>query len=267
MSMAHGLEVRVPLIDHRLAQRMLLCRDRGSWMRQLRNLCSSGRSPVNFRRRSSIDGSAVLLCPSNTGCGRLASHCRRQFEQDQRWRTWYDDQPISGTSSMGRFFAGSNFLDAPVVVVRAAKLVRAAHFGLNDSQQATNNEQRLTMQKVEEVRNVANAVRSWQTAGQRDHSGAQRGEESAAMSAGAERRWAKSIVIDSQSTDETVEIARSYGAQVVQFHYQGGWPKKRQWAMDTLPLAYDWILLLDADEMLTPESRRRNSSSDPKSGD
>src|SRR5208282_6322672 len=60
-------------------------------------------------------------------------------------------------------------------------------------------------------------------------------------------------VIDSQSTDESVEIARSHGAQVVQFHYQGGWPKKRQWAMNTLPIAYDWILLLDADELLTPE--------------
>jgi glycosyltransferase involved in cell wall biosynthesis len=60
-------------------------------------------------------------------------------------------------------------------------------------------------------------------------------------------------VIDSQSTDDTVEIARSHGAQVVQFHYQGGWPKKRQWAMNTLPIAYDWILLLDADEVLTPE--------------
>jgi glycosyltransferase involved in cell wall biosynthesis len=61
------------------------------------------------------------------------------------------------------------------------------------------------------------------------------------------------FVIDSQSTDETVEIARSFGAQVVQFHYQGGWPKKRQWAMDSLPLAYDWVLLVDADEALTPE--------------
>ena len=60
-------------------------------------------------------------------------------------------------------------------------------------------------------------------------------------------------VIDSQSTDDTVEIAKSHGANVVQFHYAGGWPKKRQWAMDTLPLAYDWILLLDADEVLTPE--------------
>src|SRR6202451_1800932 len=60
-------------------------------------------------------------------------------------------------------------------------------------------------------------------------------------------------VIDSQSSDETVEIARAHGAQVVQFHYQGGWPKKRQWAMNTLPIAHDWILLLDADEVLTPE--------------
>ncbi len=60
-------------------------------------------------------------------------------------------------------------------------------------------------------------------------------------------------VIDSQSTDDTVSIAQSHGAKVVQFHYAGGWPKKRQWAMDTLPFAYDWILLLDADEVLTPE--------------
>jgi glycosyltransferase involved in cell wall biosynthesis len=60
-------------------------------------------------------------------------------------------------------------------------------------------------------------------------------------------------VLDSQSTDVTVAIAQSHGAKVVQFHYAGGWPKKRQWAMDTLSLAYDWILLLDADEVLTPE--------------
>jgi glycosyltransferase involved in cell wall biosynthesis len=60
-------------------------------------------------------------------------------------------------------------------------------------------------------------------------------------------------VIDSQSTDDTVAIAQSRGAKVVQFHYAGGWPKKRQWAMDTLPFVYDWILLLDADEILTTE--------------
>lgn len=70
------------------------------------------------------------------------------------------------------------------------------------------------------------------------------------------REMGEVYVIDSQSTDSTVDIARSYGAQVVQFHYQGGWPKKRQWAMDTLPLAHEWILLLDADEVLTLELAR-----------
>ncbi len=59
-------------------------------------------------------------------------------------------------------------------------------------------------------------------------------------------------VVDSQSTDDTAEIARTFEARVVQFRYQGGWPKKRQWALDLLPLRYDWVLLLDADESLTP---------------
>src|SRR5256885_11355904 len=59
-------------------------------------------------------------------------------------------------------------------------------------------------------------------------------------------------VVDSQSTDATQQIAESYGAHLVQFHYQGGWPKKRQWAMESLPLAYDWIFLVDADEALSP---------------
>lgn len=59
-------------------------------------------------------------------------------------------------------------------------------------------------------------------------------------------------VIDSDSTDETANIARAFNATVVQFHYRGGWPKKRQWALETLPLAFDWVFLLDADECLTP---------------
>jgi glycosyltransferase involved in cell wall biosynthesis len=67
------------------------------------------------------------------------------------------------------------------------------------------------------------------------------------------REFGEVYVLDSQSTDETREIAERCGAKVVQFHYQGGWPKKRQWAMDTLPLEYEWILLLDADEALTQE--------------
>src|SRR5579885_2020164 len=71
------------------------------------------------------------------------------------------------------------------------------------------------------------------------------------------RGWAGEIVIvDSQSTDRTVEVAKSHGATVLQFHYQGGWPKKRQWALDTYSFAYEWILLLDADEILEEPIKR-----------
>ncbi|MGH9504290.1 MAG: glycosyltransferase family 2 protein [Terriglobales bacterium] len=72
-------------------------------------------------------------------------------------------------------------------------------------------------------------------------------------------------VVDSQSSDGTAEIARAFGASVVQFHYAGGWPKKRQWAMDTLPLAHDWVFLIDADEALTPElaDEMRQAIQDP----
>ncbi len=76
-------------------------------------------------------------------------------------------------------------------------------------------------------------------------------------------------VVDSYSSDETVEIARSYGAKVVQFHYQGGWPKKRQWALDSLSFSYDWVLLLDAVEALTPalaDEIRKSISDVPVNG-
>lgn len=66
--------------------------------------------------------------------------------------------------------------------------------------------------------------------------------------------WADQIlIVDSQSTDRTLEIAGEFGAEVLQFHYQGGWPKKRQWALDNHTWRNDWILLLDADEILLPE--------------
>ena len=79
------------------------------------------------------------------------------------------------------------------------------------------------------------------------------------------RQFGEVYVIDSQSSDESVEIARTAGAKIVQFYYQGGWPKKRQWALNTLPLKYEWVLLLDADEVVTPSLAReiRAAISDP----
>ena len=63
--------------------------------------------------------------------------------------------------------------------------------------------------------------------------------------------WADEVVVvDSHSTDSTARVAESYGAKVIQFDYQGGWPKKRQATLDSFPFRNDWILLLDADEIL-----------------
>jgi glycosyltransferase involved in cell wall biosynthesis len=60
----------------------------------------------------------------------------------------------------------------------------------------------------------------------------------------------KVYVLDSHSTDETARIAEQAGAEVVQFDYRGGYPKKRQWGLENLPIATPWIFLLDADEVV-----------------
>jgi glycosyltransferase involved in cell wall biosynthesis len=65
--------------------------------------------------------------------------------------------------------------------------------------------------------------------------------------------WTDEIVVaDSFSNDGTAEIAESYGAEVVQFAYKGGWPKKRQAILDSFHFRNEWVLLLDADEILLP---------------
>jgi glycosyltransferase involved in cell wall biosynthesis len=62
------------------------------------------------------------------------------------------------------------------------------------------------------------------------------------------------FVVDSQSTDQSIEVAEKLGAKVVQFEYKGGWPKKKNWALQNLPFAHEWVLILDADECLPPEA-------------
>ena len=57
-------------------------------------------------------------------------------------------------------------------------------------------------------------------------------------------------VVDSFSQDRSVEIARSFGARVVEHAFEN-YGAQRNWAMASLPLKYDWQLHLDADERLT----------------
>jgi glycosyltransferase involved in cell wall biosynthesis len=59
-------------------------------------------------------------------------------------------------------------------------------------------------------------------------------------------------VVDSGSTDRTVEIARSYSAQVLSHPFQN-YSAQRNWAQSNLPFETTWVLHLDADERLTPE--------------
>lgn len=67
------------------------------------------------------------------------------------------------------------------------------------------------------------------------------------------KRFAQIIVVDSGSTDQTIPIATAMGAEVVQFQWNGKFPKKRNWALQNANLLYEWILFLDADEFVTDE--------------
>jgi len=67
-------------------------------------------------------------------------------------------------------------------------------------------------------------------------------------------RWADEIVVvDSGSTDGTVELAKGSGATVVQFQWNGKFPKKKNWALANVPWKNEWVLILDADERILPE--------------
>jgi len=69
--------------------------------------------------------------------------------------------------------------------------------------------------------------------------------------------WADEVfVVDSQSSDDTARIAEEFRAKVVQFHFDGTYPKKKNWALESLPFANEWVLIVDADEVIPPELAR-----------
>lgn len=61
------------------------------------------------------------------------------------------------------------------------------------------------------------------------------------------------VVVDSGSTDGTVEIATRAGATVVDFRWNGDFPKKKNWALAHVAWRHEWVFILDADERITPE--------------
>jgi glycosyltransferase involved in cell wall biosynthesis len=60
------------------------------------------------------------------------------------------------------------------------------------------------------------------------------------------------IVVDSLSTDRTVEIASSYPVRVVQHKFESH-GKQRTWMLESIPTKYEWVYILEADERMTPE--------------
>lgn len=58
------------------------------------------------------------------------------------------------------------------------------------------------------------------------------------------------VVVDSGSTDGTVQIAEDHGATVLQFEWDGRFPKKRNWAVRNHAFKHPWVLFLDADERM-----------------
>ena len=59
------------------------------------------------------------------------------------------------------------------------------------------------------------------------------------------------IVVDSGSTDATPSIVAKYNVQLVNFKWNGQFPKKRNWTLRNINLKNKWILFLDADEVIT----------------
>lgn len=74
------------------------------------------------------------------------------------------------------------------------------------------------------------------------------------------KNFAKNIVVvDSESTDRTKEIARMYNAEIMDFKWNGKFPKKRNWFLQNYTPLAKWILFLDADEYLTEDFKREIS--------
>jgi glycosyltransferase involved in cell wall biosynthesis len=68
------------------------------------------------------------------------------------------------------------------------------------------------------------------------------------------KTFAKDIVIiDSGSTDNTVLIAEKYGVRVINFEWDGKFPKKRNWYLRNYTPGTRWVMFLDADEYLTAD--------------
>jgi glycosyltransferase involved in cell wall biosynthesis len=60
------------------------------------------------------------------------------------------------------------------------------------------------------------------------------------------------ILVDSLSTDKTLEIASEYPLRIFQHKFQSH-GKQRRWMLENIDTKYEWVYLLEADERMTTE--------------
>jgi glycosyltransferase involved in cell wall biosynthesis len=60
------------------------------------------------------------------------------------------------------------------------------------------------------------------------------------------------VVVDSLSSDRTVEIASRYPVRVVQHRFESH-GKQRTWMLQEVPVKHEWVYILEADERMTTE--------------
>jgi len=63
----------------------------------------------------------------------------------------------------------------------------------------------------------------------------------------------KIVIIDSGSTDNSLEIAKKNNIEVLDFKWNGQFPKKRNWFLQNYSPKTKWVQFLDADEYLTED--------------
>lgn len=86
---------------------------------------------------------------------------------------------------------------------------------------------------------------------------AQNEEKNIVRSIRSVKKIAKRIlVVDSGSTDQTIELAKQNGAEVVQHSPFVNYATQFNWGLDHTNIDTNWILRLDADEQVTPELAR-----------
>jgi glycosyltransferase involved in cell wall biosynthesis len=61
------------------------------------------------------------------------------------------------------------------------------------------------------------------------------------------------VVVDSGSSDDTQAVAKAAGAEVLNFEWDGQFPKKRNWTLRNYNFKTEWVLFLDADEFVSSE--------------